>query len=119
MAKTVYPIHQHYVETRQALATRELARELAQCYREHNRDYVRVDMSAVEFMSRSFADEIHKAKIDLANEGIVVELYNQKPEVAAVLRAVAHTQQVHLRPVAQLQPVHYTRLQAVALFAGV
>ncbi|WP_299250347.1 STAS domain-containing protein [uncultured Cytophaga sp.] len=53
---------------------------------------VELNFDGVEFVSRSFADQLHKEKVELANQGILVVLVNASTSVMDMFRTVAKTQ---------------------------
>jgi hypothetical protein len=54
---------------------------------------VSLDFEDVEFMSRSFADEFHKQKMNLVNEkGYTILVTNASHQIIDILKAVSKTQ---------------------------
>jgi hypothetical protein len=80
-------------EVSRLLNTREAATELMNAVRDSKCKHIEFDFSNVEFMSRSFADQFHKEKINLISDSeVLIEISNANEEVVNMLRTVANTQ---------------------------
>ena len=101
-----YQTHENRIEPREELKTRELARELAAEFRSLAHSKVSYNLSNVSIMSRSFADEFHKQKMALAQDGIIVEVSQARDDVFRMLQHVAATQDRPVRPATNLEPIH-------------
>ena len=75
------------------LHTREAAVQLLQKVAEHPCSTIELDFLGVDYMSRSFADQFHSDKLELAavSEKTIV-VVNANEEVVRMLQAVARTQ---------------------------
>ena len=75
------------------LVTREAATAIMQSVKEHPCDVVNLDFAGIDFISRSFADQFHKEKMLLWENGekeiIVLNAHN---DVFQMFNAVANTQ---------------------------
>lgn len=91
----MYPIHIIYISTH--LDTHLHSRDAAQMlFEEINRmaasEKTILDFADVFYMSRSFADQFHKEMQECATKGLIVEITNASSHIAAILQAVAQTQ---------------------------
>jgi len=76
-----------------SLNTREAVHEISKLIEANPCQVVELDFTGVDFMSRSFADELHKEKIRLQKEYAVrIDILNANEEVMAILEVVARTQ---------------------------
>ena len=74
------------------LVSRPLADELAQHIRSCACPEVRIDFSGIATISRAFADQFHKHKLEALAGGKTVIAINMEPEVLSMFQAVVHTQ---------------------------
>ena len=86
------------------------SRDEAEKLFEHLRDYctqcgnLELDFSEVEFMSRSFADQFHKEKMEWTKDkNLVVLIKNAPSQVIEILQAVAKTQNARFYKGAKVQ----------------
>jgi hypothetical protein len=98
------------------LKTRELAMEWAEAFANGPHRRIILDLSEVEFMSRSFADQLYKEKKRLALAGTIIECIGKQEQVLYMLQAVADTQNRTDRHEVNLKPVHYTTAESAFAF---
>lgn len=99
-------INNHHIAVNaEQLLTRELAQEMANRWVDAGVRHLVIDLSHVQFMGRSFADEFYKQKLKLAEQNLFVEVVNASDEVFAMLKTVAATQHRPNRPAFELKPM--------------
>ena len=82
-----------YEEMSNLLNTREAVTHLSDLIRTNPCKVIELDFTNVEFMSRSFADQFFKEKIQLQSEfNLTIEIINANEEIIKILRAVSNTQ---------------------------
>ena len=72
--------------------TREAALNIKKQIQESACKHIELDFEDVEFISRSFADQMHKEKIELADKGILIVMLNASSSIMDMFRAVSNTQ---------------------------
>ena len=81
-----------------SLHTREMASQLMDEVRADLCDTIELDFADIEFISRSFADQFHKEKIELwTQKGVVIPVVNANTHIISTLQSVANTQNVTVR----------------------
>ncbi|MBN8703789.1 MAG: DUF4325 domain-containing protein [Bacteroidetes bacterium] len=91
------------------LNTREAATELINSIRKNPCSIVELDFSNVEFMSRSFADQLYKEQQEVQKElKVVIHIVNANEEIINMLRAVKLTQNIVNRAYTQIPVYKYT-----------
>lgn len=103
--------------SRNNLVTREAARDFMSIIRSQNWKKVEVDFTGVDFISRSFADQYHKEKVDLwKNNGIEVINVNMLDDVYAMFKAVSNTQSSESRSIDMFSPVAFKSRRSLKAF---
>lgn len=75
------------------LNTREASSLLFNIISKNKGAEIEFDFTGVEFMSRSFADQFHKEKLQFQEkENLVLYIINANEEIIKILQAVANTQ---------------------------
>jgi hypothetical protein len=97
-------------EQRTELKTRELARKITNQFCEYSNCRILYDLSKVEFISRSFADEFYKKMIFLQREGVIVKVDKAQDDVLSMFLAVHNTQNSPAKEV-HLQAVRYNSFE--------
>lgn len=89
-------VSEHY--NRNSLVTREVAIALMSIVKSYPYYDVEIDFSNIDFISRSFADQFHKEKIQLweSNDKNVVVI-NAHDDVLSMFQAVSKTQNAYGR----------------------
>lgn len=72
--------------------TREAANHIKTQILESKCKHVELNFQDVEFISRSFADQMHKEKSALADIGILIIMVNASSSIMDMFRAVSNTQ---------------------------
>lgn len=99
------------------LHTRQAATELLQVIAQNHCNLVELDFANVEYISRSFADQFHTDKLQLAastEKTIVVT--NANEEVIKMLQAVAKTQNKADRSYEKIPVYNYTDWNSLERF---
>lgn len=97
--------------------TRQAAIELMQVIEENPCDQIELDFSDVAYISRSFADQFHYDKLQLAanaDKSIIVS--NANEEVFRMLQAVAKTQHKDKRAYEKVPVYNYTDWKSLERF---
>ena len=106
---TSIPVYQLLEST--SIHTRDAANIILCAAETHPCDEVVLDFSNISFISRSFADQFHKDKLEvITRTGKVIIVENASEEVIKMLQAVARTQVKTNRPVSQVPVYKYTDL---------
>lgn len=94
--------------------TREVALQIKKQIEESTCKHIELDFQDVEFISRSFADQMHKEKIELADKGILVVLVNASSSVMDMFRAVSNTQNAVDRQRQEIPVYKITNMDALS-----
>ena len=98
-----------FEEAGNLLNSRESATSLMDKVRKSPCQVVEFNFSSVEFMSRSFADQFYKEKVQLVKEyNILFEMVDANEEIIHMLRVVSNTQNKVEREYVQLPVYKFT-----------
>ncbi len=97
------------------LNTREAATMLLDVVRETKCSVIELDFMYVEFMSRSFADQFHKEKIELQNTlNVSIDIVNANEEIINILQTVSRTQVKSNREFEEVQIFKFSNTQLIS-----
>jgi anti-anti-sigma regulatory factor len=97
------------------LNTREAATLLLDVVRESKCSVIELDFTSVEFMSRSFADQFHKDKIEFQNKlNVSIDIVNTNEEIINILQTVSRTQVKSIREFAEVQIFKFSNTQLIS-----
>lgn len=97
------------------LNTREAATMLLDVVRESKCSVIELDFTSVEFMSRSFADQFHKDKIELQNKlNVSIDIVNANEEIINILQTVSRTQVKSNREFEEVQIFKFSNTQLIS-----
>jgi len=98
----------------QLLNTREAATDLLNYVRKSSCRVVELNFSNVDFMSRSFADQLYKEQQELQNKSnIAIHFVDANEEIINIIRTVKLTQYVIDRKFVQLPVYKFTDFSKV------
>lgn len=93
----------------ETIHTREASHALLSLVSENACDNIELDFTGVKYISRSFADQFHSDKIELATKKpLIIIVTNAGEEVISMLQAVARTQSKFYREHASLPVYRYS-----------
>ncbi len=97
------------------LNTREAATMLLDTLCDTKCSVIGLDFSDVEFMSRSFADQFHKEKIELQNTlNVSIDIVNANEEIINILQTVSRTQVKSNREFEEVQIFKFSNTQLIS-----
>jgi hypothetical protein len=97
------------------LNTREAATMLLDTLCDTKCSVIELDFSDVEFMSRSFADQFHKEKIELQNTlNVSIDIVNANEEIINILQTVSRTQVKSNREFEEVQIFKFSNTQLIS-----
>jgi anti-anti-sigma regulatory factor len=99
-----------------SLNTREAATNLCKLISSKKTTTVDLDLSGVEFMSRSFADQFYKERAELRDKGIAIFLINANEEIEKILEAVSRTQNKKDREFSDIRVRRFSSMNDVSKF---
>lgn len=94
--------------------TREAALQITKQIQESTCKHVELDFQDVEFISRSFADQMHKEKIAFADLGVLIVIVNASSSVMDMFRAVSNTQNAIDRQRQEIPVYKITNMDALS-----
>jgi hypothetical protein len=76
-----------------------------------------LDFSEVDFMSRSFADQFHKEKLEwIKNNNLVIKIKNVSTQIMEILQAVSKTQKSKIYCKADVSVYYYSESDSLFAF---